>query len=128
MKSDARKAMLKSLSKEMRGEIGKGYEDGGLKDKLMKVTVASDSPEGVEKGLNKAEEIMKKRIGPMEDEAEDMMEMGEGLVGDVMDEDGDMESPMEEIAEEEVEEEFQSPDEIREMIAELQEKLAMMEE
>lgn len=148
MKGDAKKAMLKALSQEMRGEMGKGYEEG-LKDKLMKVTVASDSPEGVEKGLSKAEEIMKKRIGPMMEEGDmesmsdeehmekygmthDEMEpedlVGEELDEEVMEPDYDDESPLEEIAEEEAEEELQSPDEIKQMIAELQEKLAMMGE
>lgn len=98
----AKREMLARLSKEMAKS-----DDGGLGDmlkgkKMEKVMVASDSPEGLEKGLNKAQEILSKRK--------------EIMGGEEM-----LESPEEEM-EEECEEE--SPEEIKAKIAELQAKLA----
>ena len=59
IKSEAR---LKAL-KEMKSKMKKVMTDG-FADKLpMKVTVASDSPEGLKEGLSKAEQIMKMRMG-----------------------------------------------------------------
>jgi hypothetical protein len=62
MKSEARMKMLKKLRKEMKGDK---HEKNGMKDKLKgmeKVTVASDSPEGLMKGMDVAKKIMKKRL------------------------------------------------------------------
>lgn len=55
MSMDAKKEVLRKLIKEMRDEMG-----GPVHQKLKKVSVVSDSEEGLEKGLNKAEEILKK--------------------------------------------------------------------
>ena len=60
MKKDVRKKMLKLLSKQMRDMSYDDMEDS-LPKKAMKVTVASDSKEGLKEGLSKAEEIMKMR-------------------------------------------------------------------
>ena len=53
MKKKAKMMLLKDLSKEMRGMMGDGYAEG-----MKKVTVASDSDEGLEEGLKKAGEIV----------------------------------------------------------------------
>lgn len=60
MKKDAKKGMLKGLSDQMREMMGEGYE--GMKD-MKKVTVASPTEEGLEEGLDKAKEILKKKLG-----------------------------------------------------------------
>jgi hypothetical protein len=89
---EAKKKVVKSLKDFASEEMSKGL--GGLK----KVTVASDSPEGLKKGLEKAEDIM-----------EDMPE-------------GDEESPEMEMADEESSEdsmEDMSPEEIDAKIQEL---------
>ena len=64
-KMEAKKKMLKELSKMMRDD----YYDEPMKG-MKKVTVASDTEEGLEKGLSKAEEILKKRKDMEEDEDE----------------------------------------------------------
>lgn len=59
MKKEARKKMLKELKGMMKDDA---Y--GHMKDKMKsmdKVTVASDSPEGLQEGLSKAQKILKKR-------------------------------------------------------------------
>lgn len=66
--------MLKQEMKEMMGEEKKGMLS---KNMPKKVTVMSDSKEGLEKGLSKAQQIMKAKLGslPEEDyEKEDEME------------------------------------------------------
>jgi len=58
-KYEAKRKMLMALKKDMMME-----DDMGLGDKLKKmkkVTVASDTEEGLKEGLSKAEEILKKR-------------------------------------------------------------------
>jgi hypothetical protein len=81
MAKKAKKEMIKMLKKSMRddayGEMGEG---------LKKVTVASDSMEGLEEGLSKAEQILKKRFEDMgmdpeemEDREEESMEEEEML-------------------------------------------------
>jgi hypothetical protein len=59
MKKEARTKMLKELKKAMRDDIHEPLREGmkGLK----KVTVASDSEEGLEEGLSKAQKILKKK-------------------------------------------------------------------
>lgn len=52
---NAKKNVLRSLIKDMRNEMG-----SPLKQKFKKVTVMSDTDEGIKKGLNKAEQIMEK--------------------------------------------------------------------
>lgn len=57
LKKKAKLGVLKDLKKEMMSDM-----HGGLKDKMKeKVTVASDSAEGLEEGLDKAQEILKMR-------------------------------------------------------------------
>lgn len=73
-KSKAKMMMLKSLSKEMSDMMREGYSENApdsLKDKMMKVTVAADSKDGLEKGLSKAQQIMKKKMMMSEDCGED---------------------------------------------------------
>lgn len=82
---------------------------------LKKVTVASDSSEGVKKGLEKAKEMMGQH--------EPMMEKAEEEAGEDLDKDMEM---GEEHAEGmgEVDPEDMSPEELQEMIQELQKVLA----
>jgi hypothetical protein len=76
MKSRAKSEMLKELSKTMSDD-----QNSPLKDimgkKMQKVTVMSDSNKGLEKGLSKAEQILKKKESMMPDmeESEDESEM-----------------------------------------------------
>lgn len=119
-KMQAKKDMLKMLSKKMKDVMSEGYEKGGLKDKLMKVTVASDSEKGLESGLSKAKELMKKRFG-MEEEQEspEMMESEE--MPEEMEE-------SEEECEDMEESEEKSPEALRAEIEMLKRKLAKLEE
>lgn len=105
--SKAKKEMLDHLSGLMKDHMSSG---------LKKVTVASDSPEGLEKGLEKAKEIVeKKEVPDMEDEAEDMSE-----------EDSGEKIPFSDDSEEESQDEEMSAEEIDEMIKQLQEKKAKL--
>jgi hypothetical protein len=92
--SKAKMEMLDHLSGLMKDHMSNG---------LKKVTVASDSKEGLEKGLEKAKEVVDK--APMESE-----EASEDESCD--------ESPMEESSEED----NMSPEELDQLIAHLQEK------
>lgn len=86
MKRKAKEGMLKELSKVMSSDMYSPLKE----KKMQKVTVASDSAEGLKKGLSKAEQILskKKEIAPelpemeeSEDEEEsedDSSEMEEG--------------------------------------------------
>jgi len=81
-KKSAKREMLEALKKEMNSGDDVGMADK-LKD-LKKVTVASDSKEGLEKGLSKAQEILKKRsellgLDEDEDEKEDKEESEEKM-------------------------------------------------
>tara|TARA_R100001086_G_scaffold10197_1_gene5480 strand:- start:1370 stop:1672 length:303 start_codon:yes stop_codon:yes gene_type:complete len=67
-KMNAKKEMLKHLSKEMRDMIGDGYGE-----KMKKITIASDSEEGLKEGLSKAEEIMKAK-GLLDEDSDEEME------------------------------------------------------
>jgi hypothetical protein len=62
-KSQAKAAMLKELSKEMSDDMYSPMKDMLGKKGMKKVTVASDSPEGLEKGLSMAEKLMKLKSG-----------------------------------------------------------------
>jgi hypothetical protein len=64
---------LKANMMEMMGEEKRGLI---MPKKMSKVTVMSDSPEGLKKGLSKAEEIMKAKLGSADgDETmEDLMD------------------------------------------------------
>lgn len=117
-KSDAKKMMLKSLSKEMRDMMGEGLE-GDLKDKMMKVSVAGESPEDIEEGLDLAEEIMKMRMG---EESEEMPEMESDEEDDMEYEDEDYQE--DDNDEEEMMSEDLSAEEIQSKIEELKSKLS----
>lgn len=64
-KRKAKMDALSNLSDEMSKMMGDDYSKGLGK---MKVTVASDSEEGLSKGLDKAQEIMKKKMGEQKSE------------------------------------------------------------
>lgn len=57
MKKEARKKMLKKLKGMMRDDM-----HGDKMEGMKKVTVMSDSKEGLEKGLSKAQKIMKGKM------------------------------------------------------------------
>jgi hypothetical protein len=59
-KKESRQKLLKMLSNDMRGMRHCDMEDS-LPKKAMKVTVAAKDEDGLKKGLEKAEEIMKAR-------------------------------------------------------------------
>lgn len=63
----AKAAMLKELSKEMSNDANSGLRDSLGKKGMKKVTVASDSSEGLKKGLSMAEKLMKLKGGSSED-------------------------------------------------------------
>lgn len=76
-KKEAKMKMLKELKKMMQNDMYEGMGEG-----MKKVTVMSDSEKGLEEGLSKAEEILRKRMKmkheDMEDEEEDEDEYGCG--------------------------------------------------
>lgn len=55
----AKSKMLKELKKSMMEEMGAPF--GEKMKEMKKVTVASDSEEGLEEGLSKAQQILKKK-------------------------------------------------------------------
>lgn len=87
----AKAAMLKELSKEMSNDSNSGLKDALSKKGMKKVTVASDSEEGLKKGLSMAEKLMKLKNGKSEEDSEEAPEMEEEMSED--------ESPMEEMGE-----------------------------
>ena len=112
---DKRKAKMESLSNlsdEMSKMIGGDYSKG--LGKMKKVTVASDSEEGLSEGLDKAKEIMKKKLGEQPS--------GDSAVGERS---YDAEPMEEEEKSDDMEKE--SPGALREKIQELQKKLASLE-
>lgn len=115
LKKKARMSMLQELSKTMADD-----QYGGLKDKMAgkldKVTVMANSPEGLKKGLSKAEEIIKKKTAMPEMDASDMEDEGEDKDHE------DSESSDYEAGEDEAEAEM-SKEDIMDAIAMLQEKL-----
>lgn len=102
-KMAAKAAMMKQLSemlgKDMAGDMGD----------LKKVTVASNSKEGLKEGLEKARGIIEKKPD-IEEELEESKE------------EEDLESPEEE--EKELEEGSESPEDIEQKIKELEDQLA----
>lgn len=105
-KAKAKSEMLKELSNEMSDDMYSPMKDMIGKKGLKKVSVMSDSPEGLEKGLSVAEKIMKlksKQSGEseMEDESSCKMCKGKGCPACESEED---ESP-----------EMQAADEVSEM-------------
>lgn len=78
-KAKAKAEMLKELSNEMSDDMYSPMKDMLGKKGMKKVTVASDSPEGLQKGLSMAEKLMKlkkEQNGEME-EGEEMGEESE---------------------------------------------------
>ena len=78
-KAKAKAEMLKELSNEMSDDMYSPMKDMLGKKSMKKVTVASDSPEGLQKGLSMAEKLMKlkkEQNGDME-EGEEMGEESE---------------------------------------------------
>lgn len=63
MKKEARKKTLKNIKSIMKDDM---FEP--MKKKLQKVTVASNSPEGLEEGLSMAKEILEKKEDMMGEE------------------------------------------------------------
>jgi hypothetical protein len=131
----AKKLMLKSLKDDMKQMVGEGRNDlSSLLDgkKMMKVSIASDSKEGLKKGLSKAEEIMNKKLGEdFSDSSEEYdcpkcEDKGCKLCEEPMDSEEESESEMEESDSEESYEpmEDESPEELKAKIAELQKKLS----
>lgn len=108
---------LQSLIDDMMGMDGEKVK--GLK----KVTVASNSPKGLEKGLDKAKELIGHApTGGLEDEE---MPEGEEMMEEEMPEHEAEESPEMEEAEHE-EEGSESPEELEAEIEKLKEKLAKL--
>lgn len=68
---EAKAAMAKELSDLLGSDLAEGVK--GIK----KVTVASDSKEGLEKGLEKAQKVLEAK--DMEDESEDMEDESEEM-------------------------------------------------
>ena len=86
-KAKAKSEMLKELSREMSDDMYSPMKDMLGKKGMKKVSVMSDSPEGLEKGLSMAEKLMKLKSEQngedesMEDEKEEspMMEAEDEL-------------------------------------------------
>lgn len=95
-----------SMAKELSDMLGEDLTEG-IKD-AKRVTVASDSEEGLKKGLEKAEDILESK---MEDESEDSEEMKDSE---------DMEDSEEDSVE--VPEEVDTEEEIDALIAKLEDK------
>lgn len=72
--------MLKSDMMEMKKDGKKSLFEGKMPKKMQKVTVMADSPEGLKKGLSKAQQIMKAKLG-MEPEMEEEYEGKCGMCG-----------------------------------------------
>lgn len=73
MKSELKKELLKMLKSDMMEESRKGkadlFKEFGPKkmEKMSKVTVMGDSPEALSEGLSKAQQIMKAKLGKVEE-------------------------------------------------------------
>lgn len=123
MKEEARKKALLHMKKMMTDMMAEPLE--GLKGKkMMAVKVASDSPEGVVKGLDKAKEMMAKRAKDMGYDKEDEMcpECGKEPC-ECEGEEKEDESPAEEAKEDMAEEmplEQMSKEQLIEMIKKMQ--------
>jgi hypothetical protein len=94
MKRKAKEGMLKELSKVMSSDMYSPLKE----KKLQKVTVASDSAEGLKKGLSKAEQILskKKELSP------ELPEMEESEDEESEDESSEMEDECEDMSKEEI--------------------------
>lgn len=77
-KSLAKLEALKSLSKKKSSELNEPKADILKKKKLSKVTVIADDKKGLEKGLSKAQQILKAKLGKLlDDESEEETEESE---------------------------------------------------
>ena len=118
-KRKAKMSALSNLSDEMSKMIGDDYAKGMGK---MKVTVASDSEEGLKEGLDKAQEIMKKKLGEQKSEDSYMGDRShDAKPMDYADKMMDMGKP------EKDEMDDDSPEYLKKKIEKLQKKLAEME-
>jgi hypothetical protein len=74
-KKELKEELLKMLKSDMMGMKKESKKDlfGDMMPKkgMQKVTVMADSPEGLKKGLSKAEEIMEAKLGKKEDSEEE---------------------------------------------------------
>ena len=86
MKRKAKEGMLKELSKTMSEDMYSPLKE----KKMQKITVASDSTEGLKKGLSKAEQILSKKKEMIGEESE-------------MEDSEDMEEECEDMSKEELE-------------------------
>lgn len=126
-KIKAKSDMLKLLSKEMSDDQYSPLKDKLAGKKMSKVTVMSDSPKGLEKGLSKAEEILKKRdsmLSPMKSEEESCEGCEEGC--SMCEKEDDKEESPEMEDESESESEDMSKEEIMAMMKSLEAKLAKL--
>lgn len=71
-KKELKEELLKMLKSDMMDMKKESKKDlfGDMPKKMQKVTVMSDSPEGLKKGLSKAEEIMEAKLGKRDSEEE----------------------------------------------------------
>jgi len=77
MRNKARKDVLKKLKGVMSDDI-----HSPMKDSMQKVTVSSDSKKGLEKGLDKAQDILGKRKDAYKDGGTKPMDMDDFLKKD----------------------------------------------
>jgi len=98
LKKESKLGVLKELKNTMSSMMG-----DDIKGKMMKATVAAETPEDLKKGLEKAKDIVSE-VPDMEDEDTDEMDM--------MSDDTDSDDL----------DDLSTPEEIDEMIAKLQEK------
>lgn len=121
-KAKAKAEMLKELSKEMSDDMYSPMKDMLGKKGMKKVSVMSDSPEGLEKGLTMAEKLMKLKNQQSSSEMEESEDescsncKGEGCAmceGEEESPEMDMEEDMSEM----------SPDEMEAMYEMLKKKL-----
>ena len=129
-KLKAKSDMLKLLSKEMSDDQHSPLKEKLAGKQMSKVTVMSDSPKGLAKGLSKAEEILKKRdsmLSPLESEKDCKDCKGSGCPLCEAEESPEKEDEMEDESEaEEIAEEDMSKEEIMEMMKALEAKLAKL--
>lgn len=92
LKTKAKKTMLEQLKKMMSDEMHSPISESIKNKDMKKVTVMSDSEDGLEEGLEKAKEIMEKK-DMMEDKG---MEEDEGVTEDEISEDLEKNSEYEE--------------------------------
>lgn len=103
----AKKAALKGMSSKLREDSRKPMGDELGKKKMEKITIMAPDKKGLEKGLSKAQEILKAKFGELGLEEEEMEEMdSEGSEDDKCPICEDSMKDMHEHEEEEEEEEY----------------------